>query len=300
MRSASIIIVNWNTGALLADCIRSIQKLPEYDRISAVVVIDNNSSDESLQKAITACLDDEKISFVRSGENLGFARASNVGIRRLPEHDTSDVLLLNPDTIVHEGSIAALLDALDDADKTGIVGSRLQYPNERHQESVRRFPTPLILATIFLKIHRMWPSFGPWKKYMAHDFDYSKRQEVDQVMGASFLIRREVIEAIGILDESFWVWFEEVDFCKRAKAAGWNIEYVPESVVTHYGGVSFHQLAGLKKSWPFVASALTYARKHFSGISVFLLYLLVPITVLLAMLAAFQHRITRRQNQRNL
>ena len=301
MSDVAIIIVNWNTGQLLADCIASIKALPEYDRVSLITVVDNNSTDDSLKRGEHIVDGDTKISFVRSGENVGFARATNIGIRRIPADNTSHVLLLNPDTVVLPGSIATLLDSLSsDTERIGIVGPYLQYPDGTHQVSVRRFPTPLVLLVVFLKIQHMWPTLSFWRRYMAVDFDYTTRQAVDQVMGACFLIRHDLVQQIGVLDERFWVWFEEVDYCRRAITAGWQVYYIPESTVTHYGGVSFHQLTGLKKSWPFIRSGLQYAKKHFSYFTVCVLYIITPITVLLSLVAVLRHRILRSRNQKNL
>lgn len=300
MSSVSIVIVNWNTGKLLASCIASILSLPEYDQVRHVVVIDNRSSDTSFTEAKKQFGNDKKVSFVYSGENLGFARATNIGIRRLGKLNTNHVLLLNPDTELDRGSLQAQLNALESEATIGIVGPRLVNPDRSLQPSVRMFPSTTAMLMLSLKLQHFFPQARAWQQYMAANFDYDKQQIVDQVMGACFLIRREALNDIGLLDERFWVWFEEVDFCKRAASAGWKTVYTPTGTVVHYGGASFHQLVGLKKSLPFMQSALLYSAKHLPLPTTLLLYALTPVTILFALLAAVRHRVVQEENMKRL
>lgn len=288
-QSISIIIVNWNTGNLLAKCIESLRSLPEQAALNQVIIIDNASSDDSLERAEIAAQEDKRFSFVRSGENLGFARANNVAIKRLGESTTDHVLLLNPDTEVTPGALAALLESLQKNLKVGVVGPKLVNPNGSLQPSVRQLPSFSVLAGLFLKLHRLLPNDGVWQRYFARAFDYENAQVVEQVMGACLLIRREALNEIGLLDERFWVWFEEVDFCKRVADAGWQVFYTPLGKVLHHGGASFHQLIGLTRSWPFIRSALHYTNKHLGTMAWLGLAVLVPLAVLLALPASFLH-----------
>jgi len=298
MESVSIVIVNWNTGTLLKKCVESLVTLPEYAAIRHIVVVDNASSDSSLALAKPLIP-----SFSPSGEkgtikitllpqqiNLGFAKATNLGIKYIHEHDGIDdhILLLNPDTEVRPHAIENMRDVLRRNNTAGIVGSKLLHPNGTIQKSVRTFPTLPILAMLFLKLQRIFPNISAWRRYMMDDFDYSREQAVDQVMGASFLIHNSLLSEIGLLDEAFWIWFEEVDYCKRAKDAHRQIIYTPHAEVVHYGGVSFNQLYGPKKTLPFLRSALVYAKKHLGLFASLLLTFLYPfgfLTSCAAMLA---------------
>lgn len=291
MEKVSIIIVNWNTGSLLKKCLESITKLPEQELLGSVMVIDNASGDSSMDAAEAVAQTSPYISLVRSGVNLGFARANNVGIARLKEaHANDHVLLLNPDTEMKPGSLKALHDALTRHADVGIVGPKLLNPDGSLQPSVRRFPTFAVLAAMLLKLNRFIPGMGLWKRYMCEDFDYNKEQIAEQVMGACFLIRNKTLQEVGELDTQYWVWFEEVDFALRAKQKNWKTLYTPSGEVIHVGGASFHQLIGFKKSLPFINSALIYASKHFSALHIILLYMLLPFAFLLTIPAAFVHK----------
>lgn len=274
MESVSIVIVNWNTGDLLAKCIASLQTLSEYSDIRHIIIIDNNSHDESLSSIPTS----EKITILPQQQNLGFSKATNIGIKYIHQHGGEDnhILLLNPDTEVSIDAIKNMIAVFNRNAKAGIVGCKLLHPNMTVQESVRTFPTLPVLAMLFLKLHRIFSGMKFWQTYMAKGFDYSREQSVDQVMGAGFLIRNSVIKQLGLLDTAFWIWFEEVDYCTRAKHAGWEIIYTPNAEIMHHGGVSFNQLYGVTKTAPFLNSALVYAKKHLSMLAYTTLLILYP------------------------
>lgn len=290
MQRVSIIIVNWNTGTLLAACLQSIAALPEKDVIRHVVVVDNASKDTSIDQA-TLVADKHTFILLPQQKNLGFSKANNVAWEYIKQHDGADdhILLLNPDTEVRWGAIQAMLDALNRNPKVGIVGPKLLDASRQTQHSVRPFPSLSILMLLFLKMHLLFLNSSFWKTYMGSTINYTKEQTVDQVMGAAFLIRNSVLRQIGLLDEAFWIWFEEVDYCKRAKVAGWDTLYIPSAIVTHYGGVSFAQKVGIAKTKPLLDSALVYARKHLGLFSYGILMLLYPVALLIAFAASFAH-----------
>ena len=164
------------------------------------------------------------------------------------------------------------------------MGCRLIGIDKRIQPSVRSFPSFTSQMMIFLKLHHLFRYVRPLKKYFLYDFDYNKEQEVDQVMGAFFAIRRKVLEKIGLLDENFYIWFEEVDFCRRVKKTGWDIIYNPSIKILHYGAQSFHQLLSLPKQKIYNASAIYYFKKHFSPSRYRILLFLKPLSLFLAFL----------------
>ena len=135
---------------------------------------------------------------------------------------------------------------------------------------------------------------------MAEDFDYEATGEAEQVMGAAFLISRELLNQLGGLDDGYFVWFEEVDYCQAAQAAGWHILYTPEAEIIHHGGVSFHQLTGWKKSAPYVKSSLRYIHKHFGIIPWLFFLVLSPIPLLLSIPASLMHQTMRERNKARL
>lgn len=292
MDKLSIIIVNWNTGELLARCLSSIAKLPEVSEILKVVIVDNASSDSSVKAAKKAVDGNPLFEFVELDENVGFAAGNAKGMEKLGnEH----VLLLNPDTVVQPGAIKAFLEALELHPQAGVVGCRLLNPDKATQPSVRAFPTLPIFLIWFLKLRWLVSETSLWRSYIKADFDYLNLQRVDQVMGAAFLIRDTVRAKLGGLDESYWIWFEEVDYCKQVKRAGWDVVYTPAGEIVHYGGASFNQLIGLPRVMPFIRSSLTYTRKHLGVISYLVLLVLSPVALLLAFPASLVHIIRRRK-----
>lgn len=289
--NVTVIIVNWNTGRLLQECLQSIAALPEKEMIAEVIVVDNASADDSFAQAKSIEIGVPTI-MMGLHKNIGFAAANNMAIRQRRDKQ-SHILLLNPDTLVKGGAVVAGLKELADHPTTGVVGLHLLNPDGTTQPSVRRLPTLGSFIFLFLKLRRLFPRAPVWCRYMYTGFDYNRREAVEQVMGAVFFVRREVLEQVGLLDESFWVWFEEVDFCRRAKQAGWDVIYTPAGEVTHHQAASFNQWIGLKRTLPFLKSGLRYARKHLSLFSWLVLLLLWPLAVVVAVPATLWHVLQR-------
>ena len=255
----SVVTVNWRVADLVGELLGSIQANREDLRIE-IFVVDNDSKDaiEDVVKAFRA-RSDLPVTLIRNDRNLGFAAANNQAIR---QSSGRIVALLNPDARVMKGALKRMVAWMDAHPDAGIAGPKLLNADGSLQPSVRRFPTLIDQAMILIKAHRLWPSAWPLRRYLAADFDYATEQDADQVMGAAFFGRREVFEEIGLLDEAFFIWFEEVDFCKRAREAGWRVAYVPSAAVTHLGGASFAKAFTLRKQRYFNASLRTYFKKH--------------------------------------
>jgi N-acetylglucosaminyl-diphospho-decaprenol L-rhamnosyltransferase len=301
MEQLSIIIVNWNTGTLLAKCISSLIALPEFELIRNIVIVDNASTDTSLQDARSMATR-EGFTFLPQQQNLGFAKANNIAWEYIQhaggEHD--HILLLNPDTEVLPGALSAMINILQEYPEAGIVGPKLLESKGDIQHSVRQFPSFGVILLLFLKLHLLFSKSSLWKTYTQQDFDYSKIQMVDQVMGAVFLIRNTVVQHIGLFDEAFWIWFEEVDYCKRAKQAGWSTIYTPTATVVHHGGTSFSQKIGIAKTKPLLDSALVYTRKHVGIFAFAILLVCYPVAILIALASSLAHMKQRLNNSSRL
>lgn len=283
MSSVNIIIVNWNTGALLARCLRALRNLPEGEGglIGKIIVVDNNSSDNSVVLAQAEARNWAEVSFKLLPENVGFARGNNVAWKTFSSHN--HVLLLNPDTEVRPGAVRALVGILEERADVGIVGPKLINPDGTLQGSVRPFPTFFDFILYMLKLGRIV------QNHQERLYEYSQAGYVDQVMGAVFLIRNKAWQEIGMLDERFFTLFEEVDYCKRAVEHGWKTYFTPAGEVMHVRAASFNQLVGFRKSWPWMASCLRYAHKHF-GVGLWLLMIILsPVTLLLTLPAMVKH-----------
>lgn len=294
MNKVVIIIVNWNTGELLARCLESMQVLPEREIIDEVIVVDNASTDRSLVKAqvsVGKSINKPRVRFIKQSSNTGFAKANNVAIELVFDRleQGTHVLLLNPDTEIRAGALTAMVRVLEQDSRVGVVGPRLINSDGSGQASVRAFPTFGVFAFLLLRLHLLLPGARLWRSYKRDDFDYGGQAEVDQVKGAAFMIRGETLQQVGILDEGFWVWFEEVDYCRRVKATGWKVAYTPEAQVIHHGAISFNQLVGFKRSLPWLKSSLHYASKHLAWYESIILWLLAPISILLMIPATFWH-----------
>jgi GT2 family glycosyltransferase len=251
----SIIIVSWNVRELLKKCLASIF-IYNRDFDLEVIVIDNASGDDTVKMVSREF---PQVNLIINKINLGFAAANNQGIRQA----TGDyLLLLNPDTEFIDHSFKTAIDFLSRDGQIGLLGCQLLNPNKTVQPSVRRFPSFWPIFLMFFKLPKILPNLSAINKYLAVDFDYRRCQTVEQVMGAFMLLKRGVIEKIGLLDENFFVWFEEVDFCLRVWQAGYQVVYYPDTKVVHHGGQSFKQQQFIKKQWLFFKSALIYFLKH--------------------------------------
>ena len=271
----SIVIVSWNVVDLLKKCLTSIF-MHQNDLAIEVFVVDNASKDEALEMVKKEF---PSVKLIVNEKNHGFARANNQAIK---QSRGKYVLLLNPDTEIQENALKNTLDYMEKDETIGITGCRLLYPDKTIQLSVRRFPTLYAMFIIMLKIHNFFPELVD--EYYALDFDYYQAGDVDQLMGAFFMIRRQLIEDVGLLDEKFFYWYEEVDYCRRAKKANWRVAYFPGAEVVHYGSESFKQVLTLKRQKVLNASILHYFRKHHSWPAWLVIFCLQPVGCLLSLL----------------
>ena len=249
MLPVAAIIVTYNSREEIGDCLRSLSEVQE------IVVIDNASADgtqEVLRKA-------DGIAVVENVQNRGFAAAVNQGVRA---STAPYILLLNPDVTLLDG----LGPLLSSADRHGAAAGQLVGVDGLPQAgfTIRRFPTGLSLAFMALGVNRLWRSNGVDRQYRCLDHDLQAGCVVDQPAGAFLLVRRDVFESVGGLDESFWpVWFEDVDFCQRLYAAGHSIWYEPAVRARHTGGHSVSRLRVRERALYWNASLLRYAGKYF-------------------------------------
>jgi len=251
----SIIIVTWNTKEFLNKCLDSIYKNRGNLELE-ILVVDNASADGTIDMLKKYW---PKIKLIANKINLGFAAANNQAIKQATGRY---ILLLNPDTEIKNDALTKAIHFFRQHEQIGVLGVKLLNSDGSLQPSVRHFPTIFAIVLILSKIAKLLPNLPALKKYLATDFDYSYAQRVDQVMGAFFLTSRDVINQIGSLDERFFIWFEEVDFCRRVYQAGFAVWFYPEAAITHYGGQSFKQALTIKKQWFFFQSALKYFTKH--------------------------------------
>jgi len=254
MIDLSVVVVSWNVRELLRRCLQSV--LGEYPISNIqVLVVDNGSSDGS-----AAMVRDEfpAVQLIANDQNRGFTAASNQG---LAAAQGRYLLLLNPDTEVVGGALATMIAYLDAQPRVGALGPRLRYPDGRLQPSRRRFPT---MATALLEstvVQQWWPDNGVLRSYTMADTPEDTTQPVDWVVGACLLVRRAAYEQVGGLDEGFFMYSEELDWCRRIKNAGWEIVYLPAATIIHHEGKSSEQVVPARHIY-FQSSKVRYFRKH--------------------------------------
>jgi GT2 family glycosyltransferase/lipopolysaccharide/colanic/teichoic acid biosynthesis glycosyltransferase len=222
----SIIIVTHNSRSPVEACLDSLECHPpsgDYE----VLVVDNASSDgtpEMIAERFTS------VRLVANDENRGYSRGVNQGIRA----STGRLLLIiNPDIVVREGSIDRIVEFVERTPDAGIAGSKLVYPDGRLQYSCRRFYNLRVLLLRRTPLGKIFPKAEALKKHLMMDYDHATSRAVDWLLGACMLVRREAIERVGSMDERFFLYFEDIDWCYRMKNHGWSVYYVPDSVMVH-------------------------------------------------------------------
>lgn len=241
-----IVIVNYRTAGLAVDCLRSLAGEAGALSGGRVVVVDNASGDGSVDRIAAAIRQEgwsgwaQALAMARNG---GFAYGNNAGIRQaLDDADPPEyLLLLNPDTVVRPGALAALAAFMDAHPRAGIAGSRLENPAGGVDSSAHRIHSPLGELD---RGARLGPLTRLLRNHVVSEPARTEAHTCDWVSGASLMVRRAVLEAIGGLDEAFFLYYEEVDFCWRARRAGWEVWYVPESKVLHLEGAA----TGIKRT----------------------------------------------------
>ncbi len=252
----SVCIVNWNTRSDLEKAIAST--LADADGLQVeVVVVDNGSTDGSADMVRQSF---PSVTLIESGENLGFSRGYNLAA----EHASGrHLLMLNPDTEVRGGALAALVKHLDSHPKTGAVGPRLVNPDGSLQHSCRRFPRPMAAIFRNTPLGRLFPGNRFTRDYLMADWDHHTPREVDWLSGAAICIRREAWEQVGGFDEGFFMYAEDIDWCLRAHRAGWQVHYLPEAVIMHHIGRGSDQRP-LAMVIQFHRSMIRFYRKHYA------------------------------------
>lgn len=251
----SVIIVNWNVRDLLRRCLASMPEPGTRNLELETIVVDNASSDGSLEMLRAEF---PQVHVIANERNLGFTRGNNQG---LAASRGRYVLFLNPDTEVVGDALATMVGYMDTHPAVGALGPQLRYPDGSVQSSRRRFPT-LTTALFESTLLELWWPGNLWaRRYRLADRPDDVAQEVDWVVGACLLARREVLEQVGGFDEGFFMYSEEMDLCRRIRDVGWRIAYVPEAQVIHHEGKSSEQMVPARHIH-FQTSKVRYSRKH--------------------------------------
>lgn len=267
--SIDVIIVNWNSGGLLKNCIQSIPAALDGSFIlNRVIVVDNDSSDNSLNFKFDQNL---PVSLIKNQENTGFARACNQGAFG---SEADFLLFLNPDTVLYNTSLSNPSRFLAGNPEVGIVGVQLVNENGDVARNCARFPTPFRMIYQSFGLDKIFPRIFPG--HFMIEWDHLSDREVDQVMGSFFMIRRDLFLRLKGYDESFFVYFEDLDLALRAKKLGYSSYYFSGTRIYHRGGGTTESIKAMRLAL-ILHSRLIYCKKHFNKVAFFFTFFVTTI-----------------------
>jgi GT2 family glycosyltransferase len=255
----SILIVTYNSAGTIRACVESV--VADLSGLeSEIIIVDNHSWDST-----ASLLEDLKqiypdLILILNKHNRGFALGNN---QALSHASGQDIFILNPDTVVHLGTIPGLFKALRGNEKTGVTAPRMQFPDGRIQYTCRRFPTHMDVVYHSLGLAHLFPGSNKFNGWKMGDFDHLSARQVDQPAGAALMVRGDILRDLEGFDPNFPMFFNDVDLCRRIKDAGYEIWFLPEFVVDHEGGVSVKQVK-LKMTMSSHVSFFRYFEKHFT------------------------------------
>jgi len=250
----SVVIVNYRTPELLLRAIRSVLRQGAVE--CEVLVVDNASGDGSAERVRELFPD---IRLFALDENVGFSRANNLALR---EARGENLVLLNPDAELLPGALVRMKAFLAEHPEAGIAGGRVVRPDGSLDPACRRsFPTPAVAFFRYAGLSRLFPRSRVFGRYNLTYLDPGRTYPVDSVVGAYMVIRRRVLEEIGLLDEDFFMYGEDLDLCYRAREAGWQVYYVHDSVALHEKGGAGRPPAIIRE---FFRSQRLFYRKHYA------------------------------------
>lgn len=279
MPDLAVVIVNYNTRRLLEQCLISIYQ-SQGDFSFSVWVVDNASTDGSAAMVATrfpeACL-------VRSEINGGWPYANNLGLKGIlngQEESPRYALLLNPDTLLPTAALADMLTFMEEHSKAGAVGPRLVRANGELDLACRRsFPAPASSFYRIIGLSNLFPRSQRFAQYNLTYLDPDETVEVDSVAGSFMLVRREAIQDVGLLDESFFMYGDDLDWAYRMKSAGWKIYYNADVTVLHYKGEA--SKTSRRAHYEFYRAMLIFFRKHYRATTSPILYWLVTSGIIM-------------------
>ena len=259
LKDISVIIINWNTRELLRSCLNSVQT--DSQMMAEIIVVDNGSADGS-QEMIRE--EYPEVVLIENKKNLGFARANNVGIKRMSR---KYACLVNSDVVILQGCMAALVHYMNENKEVGVVGPKVLWPNMTVQDSCRKYPTLWNNLCESMRLNMLFPKSDIFSSEHMMYFEHDRLMEVDGIVGCFMMIRKDVLDRVGLFDEQYFIYSEEIDLCKRIKEHGWRIIFNPEGEIIHYGRGSSSK-EPLAFALEQQKSKIQYWKKHYSKLSV--------------------------------
>lgn len=280
----SVCIVTYEAKGVLRDCLRS---LCESTNLPFEVIVSDNGSKDDVGQMLER--EFPQVRFIRNHTNLGYTLPMNQALRRARG---SYLLQLNPDTVILPQALDQLVQYMEDNPSAGICGPKVLNRDRTIQKSCRRGePTPWAVVTYFLGLSDLFPRSRLFGQYQMSYIDDDQTNIVAGVSGSCMLVRRALIDQIGYLDEKFFAYQEDADFCYRARAAGWQVVYHPESQIIHFGGLGGSRVEPYRSIIAWHQSYFYYFRKHLAKRYFFLFnwfyYLAMLLKLCFALVANF-------------
>lgn len=250
----SIVIVNWNACQITCDCLKSVYGQTGNINFE-VIVVDNASTDGSAEMVKRNF---PRVTLVENSENLGFARANNIGIRTSKGRYAC---LVNSDVIMLEDCIKNLMSFMDKHPTIGMAGPRILNPDRTLQPSCRHFPTIWNNLCPALGLNRIFPKSAFFSGWIMNYWNHDSVRSVDALSGCFWMVRRKALNEVGLLDEDFFIYGEDLDWCKRFHKADWDVAFSPGAEAVHIGGASSAN-APIKFYLEMQKADLQYWRKH--------------------------------------
>lgn len=277
----SIIIVNYNTRELLKNCIESINRCTNEIKYE-IIVVDNKSGDgsaEMLEKNFPETI------LIKNRENKGYATANNQGIDIAKGRY---LLILNSDMLFFEDALSKTVNFADDHPEAGIIGCRMLNGDKSLQESTFMFPSILNLLLSITYLSNLFPGNRFFGRERMGWWDWNEVKEVEVITGCFMLVRKNAMDEVGKMDDQFFMYFEETDWCYRFKKAGWEVMFTPVGEVIHYGGGSSKKMPD-KLLLQLYSSMLLYFKKHYG----FVVYILTCFLLSVFFLSRIPYWIVR-------
>ena len=252
----SIILVNYNTCQLTLQALDAVfQSNTTYQY--EVILVDNHSTDGSAEQIAQPF---PQVRLIRNSANLGFSKANNQAIRSASGRY---ILLLNTDTVIEPDTLQLMIDFMDKHENVGASGCKILLPDGSLDETAKRgFPTPSASLYYVLGLSKLFPYVPKFNKYKLNYLDPDHMHEVDSLVGAFMMVRSEAIAQVGMMDEAFFMYGEDIDWCYRIKMSGWNIVYTPITTILHYKGASSRKQS-VKLIYEFHRAMVLFYKKHY-------------------------------------
>lgn len=283
VKDLGIVILNWNTQDLLRRCLETVLA-SEGDFSYSVIVVDNASSDGSAEMVRAEF---PQVTLIANDENVGYPRGNNIGLRELGYDEGGRVdddapryaLLLNPDTEVPPDALYQMMCYMDAHPTMGVAGPKLVLPDGTLDLACRRsFPTPLVAFYHFSGLAKRFPDSPRFARYNMTFVDPDTEVAVDSVVGAYMQVRREAVAQVGLLDETFFMYGEDLDWAYRIKTAGWTVFYNPAVTVKHVKRAASRKSS--RASMEFYRAMLIFYRKHYRKTTPLLVHLIILMGIL--------------------